>query len=304
MSKTTVITFNNPSGVRPELIIVHGGRAHMDDYLAAGLARHLWEVPIERRDPAEEELEDPKIIVLDVGGRLEPEKNNFDHHQIAETEECALQLYMKEVLPDFYEKMSEDLDDGRMSSIKSIGLWDNVGPKSRHLGAQGPSDFEYFLTEMFSRDPNGLAIDIVTEYWDFRIKQLLAGDILEEKIKITPPGHTYIIPGGHLVVILDNVDNDEYEDYEPLPIMKAWAKVAGFKKEPHISVIPNPRGEGWSITRRGAEVPNFNEIKDDPRIDFVHSKGFLCTTHERLPIEDVLELCEFAYINLHKGGIR
>jgi len=31
--------------------------------------------------PTEEELEDRTVAVLDVGGRFDPDLNNFDHHQ-------------------------------------------------------------------------------------------------------------------------------------------------------------------------------------------------------------------------------
>jgi len=62
-------------------IITHPGSAHKDDFLACSVLVHLHEVPILRREPTEEDLNDPGICVVDVGGRHEPELKNFDHHQ-------------------------------------------------------------------------------------------------------------------------------------------------------------------------------------------------------------------------------
>lgn len=50
------------------LILVHGGTAHMDDFIAASLALAVNpEAALERRDPTQEELDDPNVWVLDQG---------------------------------------------------------------------------------------------------------------------------------------------------------------------------------------------------------------------------------------------
>ena len=62
-------------------LIVHDGQAHRDDFLAACLAAGLnSSLVIERREPQESDFEDPEVLILDVGMRVEPEKGNFDHH--------------------------------------------------------------------------------------------------------------------------------------------------------------------------------------------------------------------------------
>lgn len=66
-------------------IVTHPGRAHLDDLLgvALGLAGCTWQqtVTVYRREPTPEELDDPSVLVLDIGKRYEPECLNFDHHQ-------------------------------------------------------------------------------------------------------------------------------------------------------------------------------------------------------------------------------
>jgi uncharacterized UPF0160 family protein len=67
-----------------QLIITHAGSAHFDEVTAISLILALFpdeNFCIERREPSQDELEDPSIWVIDTGNRHEPEKRNFDHHQ-------------------------------------------------------------------------------------------------------------------------------------------------------------------------------------------------------------------------------
>jgi len=91
-------------------IVVHGGRAHLDDVMACALAmcrkgpvsQDDGVIPqicdpgplmVWRRDPTEAELADPEVLCLDVGRRLEPGFSNFDHHQLERTDcRCAMRL--------------------------------------------------------------------------------------------------------------------------------------------------------------------------------------------------------------------
>ena len=80
-------------------IVTHPGSAHKDDFLACCLliSRHV--VPVSRRDPSEEDLADPEIAVVDVGGEHDPEKGNFDHHQFPADHDpvCALSLVLQDL---------------------------------------------------------------------------------------------------------------------------------------------------------------------------------------------------------------
>lgn len=64
-------------------IVTHSGTHHADEVLAiAAIFEFIGELPVERKNKAEmEDLENPDVLVLDIGSRLEPEKGNFDHHQ-------------------------------------------------------------------------------------------------------------------------------------------------------------------------------------------------------------------------------
>ena len=51
------------------------------------------------RDPTESELNDPNVVVIDIGERHEPHLSNFDHHQFDRNHEpcCALSLILKDM---------------------------------------------------------------------------------------------------------------------------------------------------------------------------------------------------------------
>jgi uncharacterized UPF0160 family protein len=64
--------------------VTHPGIFHADDVFAAAILRLKTGEPmliIERRNPTQEDLDDPSIVVFDVGGQFDPVKNNYDHHQ-------------------------------------------------------------------------------------------------------------------------------------------------------------------------------------------------------------------------------
>jgi len=73
-------------------IVVHGGTFHADDTMTVALIRAFSGkiIPVERvphQADISHYLEDPNILVADVGRRYEPEMLNFDHHQFKQPEE-------------------------------------------------------------------------------------------------------------------------------------------------------------------------------------------------------------------------
>jgi uncharacterized UPF0160 family protein len=67
-----------------KLIIVHPGVFHADEIFALAWLRlvcGLGEVKIVRAIPTAEQLADPSIMVIDIGGQFDTKLNNYDHHQ-------------------------------------------------------------------------------------------------------------------------------------------------------------------------------------------------------------------------------
>jgi hypothetical protein len=113
-------------------IVTHPGGAHRDDLLAVCIAlSHYGCVPVFRRDPTEEELQDLEVLVLDTGLRHEPERLNFDHHQRPRDAEptCALALLVQHLgleaafrLRPWYAMTSLLDSKGPFVAAKSLGL--------------------------------------------------------------------------------------------------------------------------------------------------------------------------------------
>lgn len=64
--------------------VTHGGVAHLDDLLAASMLINAG-IPVYRRNPTKEDLEDPTVVVFDIGDQFDPLLNNYDHHQDEKT---------------------------------------------------------------------------------------------------------------------------------------------------------------------------------------------------------------------------
>lgn len=81
-------------------IVSHKAPRHLDDFLAVAYLKALYpEAEIEFVHPQEvpeEYLKDPQVVVIDVGGKYEPELNNFDHHQDKNLP-CSLVLFLKKI---------------------------------------------------------------------------------------------------------------------------------------------------------------------------------------------------------------
>jgi hypothetical protein len=79
------------------IIITHPGSAHLDDFLSTCLvifrAGDVEEVY--RREPTQEEINDPSIWKLDVGDNHDSDLKCYDHHQYA-MNDCTLSLLLKE----------------------------------------------------------------------------------------------------------------------------------------------------------------------------------------------------------------
>lgn len=95
-------------------IITHEGVHHADELLAIAFIQHLQgDLPIERTyTPTEADFNNPEIIILDIGRRLEPELSNFDHHQsgdIPATNLLVLEHFMPGKLNEFSELLKKHL---------------------------------------------------------------------------------------------------------------------------------------------------------------------------------------------------
>ena len=81
------------------LILTHPGGSHKDEFLACCLLIAKHGAPVVRREPTPDDLVDPAVAVVDVGGEHTPELGNFDHHQFPKDHPpvCALSLVLQQL---------------------------------------------------------------------------------------------------------------------------------------------------------------------------------------------------------------
>jgi hypothetical protein len=141
-------------------------------------------IEVERRNPTQAELQDPTILVGDVGMELNPNKNNYDHHQDKELP-CALALVYREgtefleqaqkiivhggfvahfdeiYMVAFLDTMENELSHSPkhvQELIQKISVWDTMGPneyKKRYPEDVPEQDsFRNFLQIKWAKNPN------------------------------------------------------------------------------------------------------------------------------------------------------
>ena len=73
---------NRVKGAMVNRIVTHPGGAHSDDVMSVALLLGAFTScdTVERRNPTQEDLDDPYCAVVDCGRVLDPDMNNFDHH--------------------------------------------------------------------------------------------------------------------------------------------------------------------------------------------------------------------------------
>ena len=86
--------------MKVEKIVTHRDPRHWDDFIAVSLLKMSYpDAVVEMVHPQQvpqEYYQDERICLVDVGGRYEPEKLNFDHHQDLNLE-CSLLLVLKHI---------------------------------------------------------------------------------------------------------------------------------------------------------------------------------------------------------------
>lgn len=277
---------------RLKYIVTHPGSAHRDEFLAIGLIfYHLGQCNVHRREPTPEELADPQIAVVDVGGRHEPEKLNFDHHQVKGSPEdprCAASL-----VAEYF---------GHQDTLRELFPWwtftelmDCCGPKvatTQHglaMGALQPllSPIEAAMIKMFESSTvwnQGQFILLVAEQVWKTYMPYSQG--LARLIEELGQHADYVRVGGVLVLDLRTFG-------APVAPAAIERYITQQSIDPALVVSRDDRGDGWSIFRRQehTDVLDLNAIKDEPGVTFVHANGFIAKTTRAA---DPLQLIELA----------
>ncbi len=266
-------------------IITHPGGAHKDELLACAVLLHFHPVEILRRDPAQNELEDPRIVVIDIGHEHAPEKSNFDHHQFPKDHvpTCSLSLVLQHV--GLYEDARRFCD-----WMETLEWFDSKGAIStaKWLG----TSFEN-LRKLNS------PIDVSLLRWFAASEVHKPGEPVWELLRKT---------GSDLVQYLQNMHQRmefiaTHSEVWELPVQGKSSdrlrllflpRTTPLPEDPSLGlslymdchqpklqalIYPDRRGEGYGLSRYH-DNPNFDfsKISDEPEVHFAHARGFLAKT--------------------------
>ena len=269
------------------LIITHPGGAHKDDLLACSLMASVHGVPILRREPTEEELDDASVCIIDVGGRHEPDKNNFDHHQFPREHQptCALSLVLQHL--GVYEDARRFCDwlepaewfdcrgpqrtaewlgvprdtVGKLSSpidVTILRRFANIGPDSGLLPGEPPYELMCYIGG-----------DLL-EYLRSVRSEL---DLLSQHVE-----HWQIVSGTECFNVLF-VPRSEPSIKDASGVLARYIVVNELHDEIAAIAYPDSRGEGFGLARFNDHPRlDFTRVESAEDVHFAHNSGFLCKT--------------------------
>ena len=270
-------------------IVTHGRSAHRDDFLAVALGLAIYGiVPVFRRDPSDDELENPRVLVLDVGGQHDPGRMNFDHHQRGRDEEaeCALSLFVRHcgledafLLRPWWRFTVVKDAHGPRAAARLLGLED--------LPIEMLSPIESGILNRFARQQgtvNAVTIRRMAEFGadmlEYTQQYARDYDLLRKKVVVQKVDH---LPAFVL-------------DQEATPTTNGVLARYRKRERPDVvmSVARSPDKEAsWALFRYD-DNPNvdFRVVQDDPRVKFAHQGGFLAVLRLDATLSDALELCQ------------
>ena len=288
-----------------KLIVTHPGGAHKDDFLACSLLAHLHGVPIQRRDPTDQDLADSSTCVVDIGGAHDPELNNFDHHQFPRDSPplCALSLVLQSM--GLYEdalsfcawlRPAEWLDTlGPNETAKLMGI-----PRTALGELNSPVDIT--LLNRFAGHT-----ELGPESPIYKVMCMVGEDIvnylqsLRERLDYLKEHAQYwtMETDSEPIVTLFLEKSDTISD-DPSFGIYAFVESEGKEDEIQALVYPDRRGDGYGLTRyNDSQRLNFSQIESLDEVRFAHKRGFVAKVSSTDPTK-LKELLELAVVK--SGG--
>jgi len=262
-------------------IITHNGHAHFDEFLAISLilARHSdTHFFVERREPSQEELNNPDIWVVDIGERYEPHLKNFDHHQDlslpASFVQVAEYLQLKDILETApWWNFKDNIDRrGGFKVAADIGV-ESLDPLN--------SPLEAFMLSLFKESP----LSVYQQMKTFGQTLIDRGYLLREQISFWQNCEKLQIKDKTVIIGYTDETSGSVQYCETLD------------KVPDVRINYDGRGQGWSLaTIKDADGIDFFKLNGHNQIKFAHKNGFIAKTKERIPLDDVLQLVELAIV--------
>ena len=265
-------------------IITHPGGAHKDDFLACSVLLSNHPVSIFRRDPTEQELENPEVAVVDIGHQHDPELNNFDHHQLPRDHEptCALSLVLQKF--EIYEDTKEFC-----SWLETTEWFDCRGPHDtaewlgvdREAMAKLNSPLDVTMFQAFAKQKEhhpGEPVWEVMKMMGTDLVQYVTG--LRGRInQVAKIEEFWDLGQGEDMIKVAFVPRTEPEVEEASGGLAWRIKELGLEEEVVAMVYPDSRGGGYGMRRYDDNLAlDFSQLSEEPDVHFTHNRGFIAKT--------------------------
>ncbi len=265
-------------------IVTHPGGAHKDDLLAVCLFAALHHCPIVRREPTPEELDDPEVAVVDIGGIHDPARSNFDHHHFPREHAptCALSLVLDHL--GLYKDALQFCD-----WVETAEWFDSRGPKKtaewlgvpRRAISQLNSPIDMTLLRRFAQatriEPSDPLYAFMTMVGDDLLEYLRDSrarlDFIEQRVQ------RWTIPFGDDRIEALYLPRTDAAADEPSSMLGSYIRANKLDRVIHAIVYPDRRGDGFGIGRYEDHPSlDFSRVEGQPDVHFAHKSGFMCKT--------------------------
>lgn len=267
------------------LILTHPGGSHKDEFLACCLLASVHNAPIVRREPTADDLADPQIAVVDVGGEHAPERGNFDHHQFPKDHPplCALSLVLMDL--GVYEDARAFCD-----WLEPAEWFDTRGPveTARWLGldretlAKLHSPIDLTLLRRFASSAEIQPGETLHE-----VMRWIGGDLLsylqnlrERLDEISHNAEFWEIPHATGTFRVLAMPRTEPLPDEPSAGLGRFIQSLPPEQQNIVGLVyPDRRGGGFALARHNDHPSlDFTRIQGEPDVHFAHARGFVAKT--------------------------
>lgn len=277
-------------------IITHPGTAHRDDILAVALLLSAGggTATVYRSTPTDEDLDDPKTAVIDIGGRHQPELLNFDHHQFPRDHppQCALSLVLKhlyiyEAATEFWPWLpSTEVSDtrGHQGLVEHLGL-----PTNTAVPKQLYSPFD-ILAKLWMTEEAVLVPGSFMHTYLVKVGRTLHEDLKAQVHRQSLLCKVLLTRGvsGLLVADVRTIPGNEN------PTLGLEHFLAKRKIEADVTITNDDRDAGFVIFRRNKATSklDFSRVRGNPCVRFAHAGGFVAKLNPETPDEVIHAIIE------------
>ncbi len=265
-------------------IVTHPGGAHKDELLAVCLLIATHDAPVVRRNPTDEELDDPRIAVVDIGGSDDASRSNFDHHQYPREHEptCSMSLVLKHL--GVYEDARSFFD-----WLEPAEWLDSRGPNqtARWLGvprrviSRLNSPIDVTLLRRFGQETELASGSTLYECLRWVGQDLLDYlRVVREQIDFVKANHVrWSTPVGDDTIETVFLPRTDPLPDEPSNAVNSYIRAEGLDQAIAAIVYPDRRGLGYGIARYEDHPKlDFSRVEEEADVHFAHKSGFMCKT--------------------------